>query len=62
MPLYEVLLIRKHDRETRLTDQALSIGETVSIGQERWLVESEATPDRTEADTRYVCIRSDDTH
>ncbi len=62
MPLYEVLLIRNHDRENRLTDRAMRIGETASIGQERWLVEREATPDRTDADTRYVCVRREDTN
>ncbi len=61
MPLYEVLLIRQHDRETRLTDRAMSIGETVSIGQEHWLVDREATPDRADAAKRYVCVRSDET-
>ena len=61
MPLYEVLLLRADDRETRLTDRALQIGGTMSIGEERWLVESEASPDRADAAKRYVCVRSDDT-
>jgi hypothetical protein len=56
MPLYEVLLLRDDDQETRLTDQALRVGEAVSIGEERWLVQSEAAPERADAETRYICV------
>jgi hypothetical protein len=59
MPLYEVLLIRDDDEETRLTDRALRVGETVSIGEERWLVQSETDPARADAATRYICVRAD---
>lgn len=59
MPLYEVLLIRKDDDEIRLTDRAVRVGETVSIGEERWLVEREAAPERSDAAARYVCVRAD---
>ena len=56
MPLYEVLLLREDDHETRLTDRPLQIGETVSIGEERWLVQSEAPPERRDAATQYICV------
>jgi hypothetical protein len=61
MPLYEVLLLREDDYETRLTDQPLQIGETVSIGQERWLVKSEAPPERADAATQYICVPAEET-
>jgi hypothetical protein len=61
LPLYEVLLIRDDEQEVRLTDQPLQIGEAVPIGEERWLVESEAAPERTDAMTRYICVRADAT-
>lgn len=56
VPLYEVLLLRDDDKETRLTDQALRVGEAVSIGEERWLVQGEAAPERPDAKTRYICV------
>jgi hypothetical protein len=61
MPLYEVLLIRNDESETRLTDQELHVGETVSIGEERWLVHSDAPPERADAAGRYVCVPADAT-
>jgi hypothetical protein len=61
MPLYEVLLIRNDEHETRLTDHELQVGEMVSIGEERWLVRSEAPPERADAAARYVCVRADAT-
>jgi hypothetical protein len=56
MPLYEVLLIRDDEQETRLTDRAMRVGETVSIGEEPWLVQGETTPERADAAARYVCV------
>jgi hypothetical protein len=56
MPLYEVLLIRDDEEETRLTDRALSVGETVLIGEQSWLVQNEAAPERADAATRYICV------
>jgi hypothetical protein len=56
MPLYEVLLIRDDQQETRLTDRAMRVGETVSIGEEPWLVQSETAPERSDAAARYVCV------
>jgi hypothetical protein len=56
MPLYEVLLIRDDEQETRLTDRAMRVGETVSIGEEPWLVQSETTPERADAAARYICV------
>jgi hypothetical protein len=61
MPLYEVLLLREDEHELRLTDRALQIGETLPIGEERWLVQSEEPPERPDAAVRYICIRPDDT-
>jgi hypothetical protein len=61
MPLYEVLLLRGDDYETRLTDRPLPIGETVSIGQERWLVQREAPPERGDAATQYICVPARET-
>ena len=56
MPLYEVLLIRDDEQETRLTDRAMRVGETVSIGEEPWLVQSETMPERADAVARYICV------
>jgi hypothetical protein len=61
MPLYEVLLLRDDEPELRLTDRALTIGETLPIGEERWLVQREEPPERADATARYVCVRPDDT-
>jgi hypothetical protein len=61
MPLYEVLLLREDDHETRLTDRPLQIGETVSIGEERWLVQREAPPERGDAATQYICVPAETT-
>jgi hypothetical protein len=60
MPLYEVLLLRDDESELRLTDRALRIGETLPIGEEHWVVQSEAAPERADATTRYICVRSHD--
>ena len=56
MPLYEVLLIRDDEQETRLTDRALSVGATVSIAEQSWLVQKETAPERADAAARYICI------
>jgi hypothetical protein len=61
MPLYEVLLLREDDHEMRLTDRPLQIGETVSIGEERWLVKSEAPPERRDSATQYICVPAEKT-
>jgi hypothetical protein len=61
MPLYEVLLLRDDETETRLTDHALAIGETFPVGEEQWTVQSEASPERAEAATRYICVRARET-
>jgi hypothetical protein len=60
MPLYEVRLIREDDEETRLTDWPLIIGETLSIGEERWLVQREAPPERWDATTQYICVPAEE--
>jgi hypothetical protein len=59
MSLYEVHLVRNDDDEIRLTDHALHVGETVSIGEQTWRVQQEAPPERADAVTRYICIRVD---
>ena len=56
MPLYEVLLLRNDDNETRLTDHELAIGETLELGGERWVVEREAEAERPDAALQYVCV------
>lgn len=61
MPLYEVLLLRDDQHETRLTDRALRVGETIPIGEEHWFVQSEAAPKRADAASRFVCVRAKDT-
>jgi hypothetical protein len=61
MPLYEVLLLRDDERETRLTDHALEIGTSFPVGEERWIVQSEAPPERSDAATRYICVRAKET-
>jgi hypothetical protein len=60
MPLYEVLLLRDDEGETRLTDRRLSIGEMLEIGEEAWIVEREAAPEREDAAVRFVCVRARD--
>jgi hypothetical protein len=61
MPLYEVLLLRDDETETRLTDHALEIGQSFPVGEEQWIVQSEAPSERTDAATRYICVRAPDT-
>jgi hypothetical protein len=56
MPLYEVLLIRDDEQETRLTDRALSVGETVLIAEQSWLVQNETAPEGAHAAARYICV------
>lgn len=56
MPLYEVLLIRDDEQETRLTDRSMRVGETVSIREQSWLVQSMTAPERADAAARYVCV------
>ena len=56
MPLYEVLLLRDDENETRLTDRALEIGETLPIAGEEWVVQREAAPERADASARFVCV------
>jgi hypothetical protein len=56
VPLYEVLLMRDDEQETRLTDRALSVGETVFMGEQTWLVQSETAPERADAAARYICV------
>ena len=56
MPLYEVLLIRDDEQETRLTDRSMRVGETVSIREQSWLVQSKTAPERADAAARYVCV------
>ena len=58
MPLYEVLLLLDTP-EIRLTDRSLRIGETLAIGEQSWLVEDEAAPEREDALTRFVCVPAD---
>jgi hypothetical protein len=58
MPLYEVLLLRDDETETRLTDHALEIGQSFPVGEEQWIVQSESPPERADAATRYICVRS----
>jgi len=58
MPLYEVVLLRDDDDETRLTDRDLTIGETLEIGEERWIVAREEPAERGDAAMRYVCVRT----
>jgi len=60
MPLYEVLLLREDEGETRLTDRRLSIGEMLEIGEETWIVEREATAERQDAALRFVCVPAGD--
>jgi hypothetical protein len=58
MPLYEVVLLWDDDDETRLTDRELTIGETLEIGAERWIVEREEPAERREVAMRFVCVRA----
>ena len=59
MPLYEVLLQRDDHEETRMTDRAIRVGETSAIGEQHWLVERVAPPERADAAALYICIPAD---
>jgi len=48
MPMYELVLWHQGNEDVRITDQPVSVGQTVVIDKVRWLVEAQDLPPRSE--------------
>ena len=57
MPMYELVLWHQGNEAVRITDQPVSIGQTLSIDSIQWLVEAQVLPHDPNAAARYVCSR-----
>jgi hypothetical protein len=55
MALYEIVLRFPDRDEVRLTDRALDVGDTLSIGGQTWRVFGTEVPRSAVAAARYVC-------
>jgi hypothetical protein len=57
MPMYALVLWHQGDEDVRITDQPVSIGQTLSIDSIQWFVEAQDLPHDPNAAARYVCSR-----
>jgi hypothetical protein len=57
MPMYELVLWFQGNEDIRITDQPLSVGQTVVIDNFKWLVEAQDLPHDPNATARYICSR-----
>jgi hypothetical protein len=57
MPMYELVLWFQGNEDIRITDQRVSIGETLVIDNRRWLVEAQDLPRDPSAIARFICSR-----
>jgi hypothetical protein len=57
MPMYELVLWFQGNEDIRVTDQRVSIGETLVIDNRRWLVEAQDLPRDPSATARFICSR-----
>jgi hypothetical protein len=57
MPMYELVLWFQGNEDIRITDQRVSIGETLVIDNRRWLVEAQDLPRDPSATARFICSR-----
>jgi hypothetical protein len=57
MPMYELVLWFQGNEDIRITDQRVSIGDTLLIDNRRWLVEAQDLPRDPSATARFICSR-----
>jgi hypothetical protein len=55
--VYELVLWFQGTEDVRITDQPVSVGETVLIDGIKWLVEAQDLPRDPNATARFICSR-----
>ncbi len=55
--MYELVLWHQGNEDVRITDQPVSVGQTVLIGKVKWLVEAQNLPRDPNATARFICSR-----
>ena len=55
--MYELVLWFQGTEDVRITDQPVSVGETVLIDGIKWLVEAQDLPRDPNATARFICSR-----
>lgn len=55
--MYELVLWFQGAEDVRITDQPVSVGQTVLIDGIKWLVEAQDLPRDPNAKARYICSR-----
>jgi hypothetical protein len=55
--VYELVLWFQGNEDVRITDQPVSVGQTVTIDGIKWLVEAQDLPRDPNATARYICSR-----
>ena len=55
--MYELVLWHQGNQTVRTTDKPVSIGETVTIDEIKWLVEAQELPHDPKAAARFICSR-----
>ena len=55
--MYELVLWFQGTEDVRITDQPVSVGQTVLIDGIKWLVEAQDLPRDPNARARYICSR-----
>jgi hypothetical protein len=55
--VYELVLWFQGTEDVRITDQPVSVGQTVMIDGIKWLVEAQDLPRDPNATARYICSR-----
>jgi hypothetical protein len=55
--VYELVLWFQGTEDVRITDQPVSVGQTVLIDGIKWLVEAQDLPRDPNAKARYICSR-----
>jgi len=57
MPMYELVLWHQGNEDVRITDQPVSVGQTLVIDKVRWLVEAQDLPRDPNATARFIYSR-----
>jgi hypothetical protein len=55
--MYELVLWHQGNEAVRITDKAVSVGQTLLIDDIKWLVEAQELPRDLKATARYICSR-----
>jgi hypothetical protein len=55
--VYELVLWFQGNEDVRMTDQSVSVGQTLVIDGIKWLVEAQDLPRDPNATARYICSR-----